>query len=385
MRSTAHREAAFSTAVGLLEDAATTPDLWPAAMDALEPLFGAMTAHLFTWDQVAQRRESSFGAHSFVRTDQDWDYYHRINPRRKILAAKPLGYILSCSEHLDARFVQNDEYFNDYCLPLERRYLMGTNFSAQGHLITSFAVMRTAGQGPFGRSEKALLRRLLPDLRRAFRLDLRLRAARVQADLGQSLLDALPQAVLAVDATGRIRHANRAAEDLLTAGTTLRQSQGRLTASTPSETSALQAALRRAVEATPGADPGPATSLVVHDSAGAALAVTVTPLDRHAGLPDLPAQRLALVVAVPTQPRRPDPVPLRTAFGFTGAEAELAAALAGGQRLDAIADARGVRMPTVRTQLRALFEKTGTRRQAQLVGLITSLPAAGPAHQGGKP
>lgn len=385
MRSTTHREAAISSAIGLLEDAATTPDIWPAALDALERLFGAMTAHLFTWDHAAQRRESSLGAHSFVRTNQDWDYYHRINPRRKILANKPLGYILSCSEHLDAKFVQKDEYFNDYCLPLERRYLMGTNFSSQGQLVTSFAVMRTAGQGPFGRSEKALLRHLLPDLRWALRLDLRLRAVRAQAALGQSLLDALPQAVLAADAAGRIRHANRAAEDLLIAGTTLRQSQGRLTASTPLETSALQAALRRAVEAAPGGEPGPTSSLVVHDFAGAALAVTVTPLDRHAGLPNLPAQRLALVVAVPTQPRRPDPLPLRTAFGFTGAEVELAAALVGGQRLNAIANARGVRMPTVRTQLRALFDKTGTKRQAQLVGLITSLPAAGPAHQRGKP
>ena len=385
MRSTIHREAAISSAVGLLEDAATTPDLWPAALDALEPLFASSAVHLFLWDRAQDRATLSLPSHNYRGQEQFQRRYGRMDPRRHLLMRQSPGFLLLCHEHFDQRFVDRSEFYNDFSLPLDRRWLMTTSLWDEAGTAAIFAVFRPPGGPPFSDADRTLLRHLLPDLRRALRLDLRLRAARAQAALGQSVLDALPQVVLAVDATGRIRHANRAAEDLLTAGTSLRQSQGRLTASTSSETSALQAALRRAVEATPGGEPGPTTSLVVHDSAGAALAVTVTPLDRHAGLPDLPAQRLALVVAVPTQPRRPDPVPLRTAFGFTGAEAELAAALAGGQRLDAIADARGVRMPTVRTQLRALFEKTGTRRQAQLVGLITSLPAAGPAHQGGKP
>ena len=376
MRTPPHPDEAFAAAIARLYDAAITPDLWPDALDALEPLFGAMTAHLFTWDRLAQRRESTVGAHSFLRTDQDWDYYHRINPRRKVLAVEPLGYILACNEHLDSDFVRRDEYFNDYCLPLERRYLLGTNFAAQDHLLMSFAVMRTARQGPFGSREKVLLRRLLPDLRRALLLDQQLRAARARATLGQSVLDALPQAVLATDAAGRIRHANRAAEALLTAGTMLRQRQGGLAATTHAETGMLLAALRRAVEAAPDATPGPASSLILHDDAGAGLAVTVTPLDRHARLNGLPEHRLALLTAVPMAPPRADPAPLRLAFGFTGAEAELAVALAGGQRLAAIAAARGVRMPTVRHQLRAVFDKTGTNRQAELVRLLASLPRA---------
>ncbi len=376
MRTQPYPDDLFSAAVARLYEAAGTPEAWPATLDALEPLFGAMTAHLFSWDSVAQRRESSYGAHSFARTDQDWDYYHRINPRRKILASQPLGYILACNEHLNGDFVTRDEYFNDYCLPLERRYLLGTNFSSSGRILTSVAVMRTADQGPFGTREKGLLGRLLPHLRGALSLDQKLCAARAQATLSQSLLDALPQAVIAADAQGRVRYANRTAEALLASSTSLRQRQQRLAAATPGETAALLAALRRAIEAAPGANPGPASSLILHDETGAGLGATVTPLDRHAGLPEVPAQRLALLTLAPLAARRLDPAPLRAAFGFTGAEAELASALAGGARLDAIAAARGVRMPTVRSQLRALFDKTGTSRQAELVRLLATLPAA---------
>ncbi len=366
----------FSDTLGLLYEAATSPDLWPDALDTLESWFGAMTAHVFTWAPEAGRRRVSFGAHSYVRTDQDWDYYYRINPRRRILAARPFGYILACHEHFDADFIRRDEFFNDYCLPLERRYLLGTNFASNDGLSASLAVMRTERQGPFGRREKALLARLLPHLRRAFRLGQELRAARATAARTGSLLDALLQPVLATDVVGRIRHANRAAEALLSAGDTLCQVQGRLTAVHPEETAVLQSALRRALDPPPGIGPGPATSLILHDRDGRRLAITVTPLGRSAALAGLPEEPIAFVTAGALDPVPIAPEPLRTAFALTDAEAELAAALASGQRLEAIAAARGVRMPTVRSQLRAILEKTRTSRQVDLVRLLTRLPVA---------
>ena len=57
------------------------------------------------------------------------------------------------------------------------------------------------------------------------------------------------------------------------------------------------------------------------------------------------------------------------------AEACLAVAVAGGKRLEDVAEERGVRMPTLRTQLRAILDKTGTRRQPDLMRLIVGLPA----------
>jgi DNA-binding CsgD family transcriptional regulator len=62
-------------------------------------------------------------------------------------------------------------------------------------------------------------------------------------------------------------------------------------------------------------------------------------------------------------------------FGLTPAEACLVVALVAGKRLEDIAEERGVRMPTLRTQLHAILDKTGTRRQADLMRLIVDLPA----------
>jgi DNA-binding CsgD family transcriptional regulator len=62
-------------------------------------------------------------------------------------------------------------------------------------------------------------------------------------------------------------------------------------------------------------------------------------------------------------------------FGLTPAEACLAVALVAGKRLEDIAEERGVRMPTLRTQMRAILDKTGTDRQSALMRLMVRLPA----------
>jgi PAS domain-containing protein len=332
----------LGAALGLLYDAATSPELWPAALDAFGPLFASSAAHLFLWDRAEDRATLSLTSRNYRGEDQFHRRYGDSDARRHLPMRRPPGFLPLCQEHfdqrfVDQRFVDHSELDNDVSPPLDRRWLMATSLWDEAGTAAIFAVFRPPAAAPYSAADRALLSRLLPDLRRAFRLDQQLRAARAQAALGRSVVDALPQAVLATDAVGRIRHANRAAEALLVAGAALRQDQGRLVAATPAETALLHAVLRRAAEAAPGSDPGPAPSLILHDRSGAGLAVTVIPLDPDAGLSEMPGQRLALVTTTPMQAPRPAPAALRTAFGFTGAEAELAIALAGGRRLDVAA------------------------------------------------
>ena len=55
---------------------------------------------------------------------------------------------------------------------------------------------------------------------------------------------------------------------------------------------------------------------------------------------------------------------------LTAAEAKLAGIIAEGATIDAAAKARGVSRETIRTQLKAIFSKTGTNRQTELVRLL---------------
>lgn len=68
---------------------------------------------------------------------------------------------------------------------------------------------------------------------------------------------------------------------------------------------------------------------------------------------------------------QPNPYMLQRMFGLTVAETRLAMLLAQGEVPMEIARSRHLSRTTVRSQLAAIFAKTQTRRQAQLVSLLT--------------
>jgi DNA-binding CsgD family transcriptional regulator len=72
-------------------------------------------------------------------------------------------------------------------------------------------------------------------------------------------------------------------------------------------------------------------------------------------------------------PSAPDNNLLHLLFDLTPAEARLLRALASGMRLQLYAESIGVQASTVRSQLKSIFNKTGTTRQAELVGIVASI------------
>ena len=75
---------------------------------------------------------------------------------------------------------------------------------------------------------------------------------------------------------------------------------------------------------------------------------------------------------------------LQAQFGFTPAEAALAVDILAGNDLAASATHRRITRNTARVHLRHLFEKTGTRRQAELVRLLLLCPQPIAATQGAR-
>jgi DNA-binding CsgD family transcriptional regulator len=61
-------------------------------------------------------------------------------------------------------------------------------------------------------------------------------------------------------------------------------------------------------------------------------------------------------------------------FGLSAAETKVVAALAAGRSAEEIAEKRGVKISTLRTQLEAIFRKTRTESQRDLLRLLGGLP-----------
>ena len=80
--------------------------------------------------------------------------------------------------------------------------------------------------------------------------------------------------------------------------------------------------------------------------------------------------RVILLLTDLRSPLRPEATQLCAAFGLTIAEAKLAGKLALGSGIENAAASLGVSRETARTQLKAVFAKTNTRRQAELAALV---------------
>jgi DNA-binding CsgD family transcriptional regulator len=80
-----------------------------------------------------------------------------------------------------------------------------------------------------------------------------------------------------------------------------------------------------------------------------------------------------LVLTDLTHPNTADEAVLGLVFGLTRAESRLAAAICVGQDINTVAAKLGVSRLTLRGQLKAIFGKTGSRRQAELVARVAQI------------
>jgi DNA-binding CsgD family transcriptional regulator len=103
------------------------------------------------------------------------------------------------------------------------------------------------------------------------------------------------------------------------------------------------------------------------------LSLIVAPFKAKAGWFQAPPSGAIVLVR---DPEHAAPVPedwLRQLFGLTLAEAALTTHIARGHGLKAAAERLGIARSTANTHLQRVFEKTQTRRQAELVRLINSM------------
>jgi DNA-binding CsgD family transcriptional regulator len=168
-----------------------------------------------------------------------------------------------------------------------------------------------------------------------------------------------------------VRFANRAAEEILAKGAGLHVSGGIVYAGSTDETCTLRKAIAGCVDT--AAHGGGTASGRVRLSRGGGrrpLGVPVIPLR-----PQVPWTRLYQPSAIlfVNDPGRDVAVRsdhLRDEFGLTRAEAALALEILAGQGLQVAAGRLQITLTTARTHLAHIFEKTGTRRQAEVVRLI---------------
>jgi DNA-binding CsgD family transcriptional regulator len=359
------------------------PDAWPSFLNELIALSGSRSACLLVMNPEATRVLSSVKQNiddSFHR--QYTEYYVNACPWRPELRQKPSGRLYSTYLHFSCRqpdFLRS-EFFNDWAGPQDIHHgICGTVYQDAGRTV-QLLVQRTAGQGHYSERDTALVNAFVPHLQHAFRLAAQFgeRCARSEAVAKALEGEILPCFLL--DASLRIIYSNPGGEALLTAQTPLTFVNGQIGVAQEACHQRLRKLLREClVAADSRAFQSGGGSLEVPRPNGANLQLLVRPI--HPDIPALtvrPAGYVAVYVYDPEAGIAMDRERLRGLYGLSNAEIRVAEAMLATPDPAEVAKRCCISLHTVRSHLKALFAKTGTQGQADLMKRLLVGPARRP-------
>jgi len=365
----------FLKTVEAMHAAALDAERWPDALLSLARLFDAVGAsyEVFRKKPMELLDLRLAGLPSGAETAY-LERYARVNPRAAYAFRNLSQEILCDYPILDERSMDRDPYYTGYLGPLGLRYFMSGQIVNDAETQGIVSIQRSPRQGHVDRSDVARMRRLLPHLRQAYDVSVRLRGFGGMRQSLEATLDWLADGVLLVRADGTVIHANEAAREIARAADGIRIAKDALVFLTVETRGRFDAAMGAALRLCRG-DPhgaGGAEIAVPRPSGAPAYLVAVRPLLDGTG--GMGTRANAIIFVRDPLKRRPTTAStLREVFGFTDAEADLARALQAGLPLAAYARRRMVSLNTVYTHLRRIKGKTGSRRMGELIRRLNEM------------
>ncbi len=250
---------------------------------------------------------------------------------------------------------------------------------------TVIVVYRSERDALFERLQVEILRRLNLHVSRALGVMFHLRDSAFQVAASHAALDRLASGVVLLDARGAVQFSNAAAQQHLRAQKAVRLNAGvgagdRLTLAPRLHQNEghFQKALREAVQPLAGVPDHFSNALLLPDADGKpGCVVHVAPLGQASALSvGVDAPRAIVFLYDLAAASRVPATLLSELFGLTPAEARAALQMLQGGTAEDMAQRLGVTPHTFKSQLKTVYAKSGTHRQADLLKMLLALSAA---------
>jgi DNA-binding CsgD family transcriptional regulator/GAF domain-containing protein len=265
--------------------------------------------------------------------------------------------------------------FADGMMRIDLHHHIGAVFEAGAGRVGLVGVHRPSGAPAFDSEALGIMDLLLPHLRQTISFAARFEAEALGKRIGMEALSSLAIGAILVSQDCSVRLMNGAAERILREKSGVLVRHGRLSLAKASLDTQLRAAIAAAARSSHGIVECPGTVIAIQElDQRSTISLTVTPLQPDANAGGSPEPLAVVFLAGQEAPPLPLPPLLRKAYGLTSAEARVLLAVVSGARLADHAEENGVRLETVRSQLKQIFWKTGCSRQSDLVRLVLNNP-----------
>ena len=368
-----------SALVGDIYDAALDPALWPGALGKAARFIGGLGGGLYAKDASAKTGNIFYhdGAIDPHYVALYFDKYVKLDPSTTghYFAAieKPVATVdlMPYDEFVATRF------YKEWAKPQGLVDHLSTVLDKTATSVAMFGVFRHEQHGLADDEMRRRMRLIAPHVRRAVLIGRTIDLKTAEAARFADAFDGLGAGMFMVDAVGRIVHANAAGHAMLAAGDLLRANGDRLSSGDPDVDQSLLDIFTAAGsgDAAVGVK-GIAVPLRAGD--GERHVAHILPLTsgarRRAGVSY--AASAALFVHKAALATSSPPEAIAKSYKLTPSELRVLLAIVEVGGSPEVAEALGVAESTVKFHLKRLFEKTGARRQADLVKLVAGF--AGP-------
>jgi len=357
---------------GEIYDASLDPERWPNVLEASCTFLRGMAASLGAFDfQRADLNLMKLWGYDPAALQIFMERYMRNHPLIPASMRTKIGDVLSIDDAMPYEEFVETALYREFYRPL------GVVDAIQATLdksATGMAMFYVVRHEQVGRVDEMMRRRtalLLPHFRRAMLIGKSVQLQKVEMAALADVLDGLAAAMFLLDARGTIVRTNASGNAMLAKGEAVRAVGNRLIINQPSREHALTDICMAAEEG--DAKLGLKGIAVPFDSPyGKSYVANVLPLTsgtrRSAG-----AKYSAVAAVFVEEAGRPGQLPydmIADHFRLTPAELRVLFGIVEIGGVPDVASALGISQPTVRTHLQHVFEKTGTKRQAELVKLL---------------
>lgn len=373
----------FSALVESLYEAALNPEGWQRVAPDLARAFHSGSCAI-------QLRDLASGQTVILSNTDNYDakaladyeaHYYAIDPYVDAALKIDFGVPVVGSHLVDGNKMLNSELYADWGKGIGVFHLTGAMMAVDAGAMAGIGIHRAYGNEDYTEDDRQAVGLLLPHLTRALQMYRRLNGLERQGGIGMAALEALAVGVMVVNAAGKLLFSNTVAERLLQKGQGIAVSHGHLRAQFGDRNLVLQQTIREAIAGFSGRS-SHAGMLTMPRREGLPLSLLVCPAPGYRVGADRLQAAAIIFVNNPDDRITPAEAALTTQFSLTPAEARLTAALLDGEHLDDYATRTGLSPHTVKTQLKAIFAKTGCGRQADLVRVVLSNPVLRMCRQG---
>lgn len=367
-------ETEFLNVLDRIYAAALDEDLWPGTLDSIANLLGAVSATAELIDLKKGRPiYVDFGERLSAEIQNSYQaHFGDVNPRVADGMGQPVGAIRYDYAFLSEADIGLNEFYADFVGPQDLKYFVSGHILGSASHAGLFAAQRSSSQGHVGEEEIGLVRRLIPHMRQAFDMRIRLaKTGRHNQGFLHGLAD-LGEPTFLVDHSGRVLYENQAAADLLSTNDGVTAAARRLDFADRTASARFAGALESLGRRDGQEIDMESRNFTARRPSGERpyiISVRALPAADAFAEAILGAAAI-LFIRDPAHFAMLDTDLLRQSYGLTEAESDLALALDSGAALPTIAERRGVSITTIRTQLYSLMAKLDVNRQTDLVRLL---------------